>query len=220
MVECDRKERDMPDLIDVSVPLRPEIPVWPGDAPFRITRVSDMGRGDHNNLSEMCLGTHTGTHVDAPAHFLAGGATIDTLPPDALVGRCRVLGIDANEAIGVADLEAHGIAEGERVLLKTRNSALWGSDAFAEDFVHLSTEAAEWLAARKPRCLGVDYLSVGGFHKNGTPVHRALLGAGIWLIEGLDLRRAEPGEYELLCLPLRVAGAEGSPARALLRTLG
>jgi arylformamidase len=207
-------------LIDVTVPLRPTMPVWPGDAAFRITRVSDMAAGDRNNLSELCLGSHTGTHVDAPAHFLPDGASIETLPLDALVGPCRVVAVGAEAEIGVGELERHGIAEGERILIRTRNSALWADDAFHEDFVHLSTDAAEWLAERRPRCVGVDYLSVGGFHKNGTPVHRALLAAGVWLIEGLDLREAEAGEYELLCLPLRVLGAEGAPARALLRTLG
>lgn len=210
----------MSDLIEVSVPLREGMPVWPGDAPFSIRRVSDMDAGDHNNLSELCLGAHTGTHVDAPLHFMAEGMPISDMPPDALVGPCRVLGIGAAEAIAVADLEPHGIEAGERILLKTRNSALWADDAFHEDFVHLSTQAAEWLAAREPRCLGVDYLSVGGFHRNGTPVHRALLGAGVWLIEGLDLSAVEPGRYELLCLPLRLEGAEGAPARALLRRLG
>lgn len=210
----------MSDLIDVSVPLREGMPVWPGDTPFGISRVSDMARGDHNNLSQLCLGAHTGTHVDAPAHFLADGATIDTMPLDALVGECRVLAIEAQDAIPADELRAHDIGEGERVLLKTRNSALWADDTFHEDFVHLSTGAAEYLAEVRPRCLGVDYLSVGGYHSNGTAVHRALLGAGVWLIEGLDLSAVMPGRYELLCLPLRLVGAEGAPARAVLRPLG
>ncbi len=210
----------MSEIVDVSVPLREGMPVWPGDAPFGIRRVSDIEKGDHDTLSEFCLGTHTGTHVDAPAHFVAGGPTIDSLPPDALVGECRVLDIEAREAVPAEELRAHGVRPGERILLKSRNSALWADDAFREDFTYLSTEAAEWLAEVRPTCVGVDYLSVGGFHRNGTPVHRALLGAGIWVIEGLDLSGVGPGRYELLCLPLRVAGAEGAPARAYLRSLG
>ncbi|HEY3318417.1 MAG TPA: cyclase family protein [Coriobacteriia bacterium] len=210
----------MADLIDVSVPMREGMPVWPGDEPFRISRVSDMAAGDRNNLSELRLGTHTGTHVDAPAHFIADGATIDSLPLGALVGECRALELQAPEAISTEELQAHEIRPGERILLKTRNSSLWAAGAFHEDFTYLSTEAAEWLAEVGPGCLGVDYLSVGGFHRNGTAVHRALLGAGIWLIEGLDLSAVTPGSYELLCLPLRLVGAEGAPARALLRPLG
>jgi arylformamidase len=206
--------------IDVSVPLRAGMPVWPGDSPFSMRRVSDIAAGDHNTLSELSLGTHTGTHVDAPAHFIGGGATIDQLPLDALLGACRVLQLDSSEQITADELRAHDPQPGERLLLKTRNSALWDDDAFHTDFVHLSTEAARFLAEVGPRCLGVDYLSVGGYHGNGTDVHLALLGAGIWLIEGLDLREVKAGRYELACLPLRVAGAEGAPARTLLRPLG
>lgn len=210
----------MSDLIDVSVRIREGMPVWPGDAAFRFTRVSDMDAGDHNNLSELSLGSHTGTHVDAPLHFIADAPSIDALPLDALVGPCRVLGIDSPDVITAEELWGHDIRRGERILLKTRNSARWADDAFHTDFVHLSTEAAAYLAQVGLRCLGVDYLSVGGFHANGTPVHQALLGGGVWIVEGLDLTAADPGEYELLCLPLRVAGAEGAPARALLRRLG
>lgn len=210
----------MPDFIDVSVPIREGMPVWPGDAAFERRIVSSMAAGDHNTLSELRLGAHTGTHVDAPAHFIADGATIDTLPLDALVGECRVLPVSATGEISAEELWQHDIRRGERILLKTRNSALWGQDGFQERFAYLSNEAADYLAQVTPLCLGVDYLSVAGFHRNGTPVHRALLGAGIWLIEGLDLSAVEPGRYELLCLPLRVVDGEGAPARALLRTLG
>lgn len=204
-------------IIDVSVRIREGMPVWPGDAAFERRLVSSMAAGDHNTLSELHLGAHTGTHVDAPAHFIADGATLDALPLDALVGECRVLAIDSRDEISAEELWRHDIRRGERILLKTRNSALWAMEGFQERFVHLSNEAADYLAQVGPRCLGVDYLSVAGFHRNGTPVHRALLGAGIWLIEGLDLTSAEPGRWELLCLPLRIEGGEGAPARALLR---
>ncbi len=205
--------------IDVSVPIREGMPVWPGDTPFRMTRVSDLAAGDHNTLSELRLGAHTGTHVDAPAHFIAGAATIDMLPLDSLVGECRVLELLSEEAISAEELRSRDIRPGERILLKTRNSALWADDAFHEGFTYLSTPAAQWLAEVRPRCVGIDYLSVGGFHHNGTEVHRALLGAGVSLIEGLDLSAVKEGVYELVCLPLRLVGAEGAPARALLRTL-
>jgi arylformamidase len=164
------------------------------------------------------MGTHTGTHVDAPGHFSGGASLLEQMPLDALVGPARVLGITAEREISVGELAAYDIAEGERVLLRTRNSAvLWSLDEFCPDYVYLSTDAARYLAGRRPACVGVDYLSVGGFQANGTEVHTALLGAGILLIEGLDLSAAEPGDYELLCLPLSIKGAEAAPARAVLR---
>jgi arylformamidase len=209
----------MAESIDVSVPIRTGMPTYPGDPVFRIRRVSDLAAGDHATVSEVCMGLHTGTHIDAPGHFIDGAPGIASMPADVMVGRARVLGISAETAVSVEELEAHAIQPGERILLKTRNSGMWSDDAFREDFVHLSTAAAHYLASLAPRCLGVDYLSVGGFHKNGTDVHRALLGAGVWLIEGLDLSAVAPGEYELVCLPLRFAEGEASPARALLRTI-
>ncbi len=204
--------------IDVSVPIRVGMPIYPGDPEFRIRRVADLAAGDHATVSEVCMGVHTGTHIDAPGHFIAGAAGISTIPAEATVGPARVLGISAEFSITAEELQACGVAAGERILLKTRNSALWADNAFHEDFVHLTTDAAEYLASLPLRCLGVDYLSVGGFHRNGTPVHRALLGAGIWLIEGLDLSAVEPGDHDLVCLPLRFEDAEASPARALLRS--
>lgn len=205
-------------LYDVSVPVRPGMPAWPGDPALAVERVHDMARGDRNTLSRLELGVHAGTHVDAPAHFIADGETVEDMPLDLMVCEARVVGIAHPEQVTVAELERNAIASGERILLRTRNSALWARDAFAEDFVHLSTDAAEWLAARGIALLGTDYLSVGGYKRNGTEVHRALLGAGVWLVEGLDLAAVGPGRYEMLCLPLRLVGAEGSPARVLLRS--
>lgn len=203
--------------IDVSVPVRTGMPIYPGDPEFRIRRVADLAAGDHATVSEVCMGLHTGTHIDSPSHFIEGAPGIADMPLDAMVGPARVLGMSAEDAVSAEDLRACDIRPGERILLKTRNSALWADDAFHEDFVHLTTEAAAYLASLPPHCLGVDYLSVGGFHGNGTPVHRALLGAGVWLIEGLDLSAVEPGDYDFVCVPLRFEDAEASPARALLR---
>lgn len=204
---------------DVSVPLRGGMVTWPGDAPFAAERVSDIAAGDKNTLSALHMGAHSGTHVDAPAHFLADGETVDRMPLGLMAGRAKVIGIEDRERVTVEELERHSITSGDRVLFRTRNGRLWADEDFATDFVHLSTEAARWLADRGVALVGIDYLSVGGYKRNGSEVHRALLGAGVWLVEGLDLSAVEPGEYEMLCLPLRVEGAEGAPARVLLRTL-
>ena len=207
-------------LIDLTPPIRNTMPVYPGNPGVSVRVVRDVRDGAHSTLSEVTMGTHTGTHVDAPGHFIAGAPLLERMPLEALVGPARVLDINAEREIPVSELERHSIAKGERVLLRTRNSeTLWNLDEFSPDYVYLSTEAAHYLAARRPRCVGVDYLSVGGYQSNGAEVHTALLGAGILLIEGLDLSAAEPGTYELLCLPLSIQGAEAAPARAVLRAL-
>lgn len=206
------------DWIDVSIPLRPGMPHWPGDSPFEIARDKDMSKGDHDNVSRISLGVHTGTHMDAPLHFFADGRPIDTLPFTAVVGRARIIEIEDTESIKPDELDRHDIEPGERILFKTVNSSrAWNSDTFYEDFVYISKEGAAFLAERKILTVGVDYLSVGGFKKDGPETHHALLGAGIWIIEGLNLRDVPSGHYDLICLPLRLSGAEGSPARAILR---
>jgi arylformamidase len=208
------------DWIDVSVPLTSGMLTWPGDPPVRVTRALDQERGDPCTLSHLDLGAHTGTHMDAPLHYLRGGASIDTMPLDATVGPARVIAIADPVSVTAAELEMHALGRGERVLFKTRNSARrWVAEPFDETFVYISHGAALHLAERGVRTVGVDYLSVGGFHHDDETTHRALLGAGIWVIEGLDLSLVEPGDYEMICLPLRVAGADGAPARALLRPL-
>jgi arylformamidase len=191
---------------------------WPGDPAFHIERAQDQERGDVATVSRMTLGVHTGTHVDAPLHFIPNGATIDSMPLDATVGRARVIRIDDPKSIKRGELLPHGIRRGERVLFKTRNSdGAWNSDQFDEDFVFISHDAAAYLAECGILCVGVDYLSVGGFHEDGPETHHALLGAGIWIIEGLNLHGIDPGDYELACLPLKLIGSEGAPARAILR---
>ncbi len=204
--------------VDVSVPLRSGMVHWPDNPPVRIERMLDIERGDVANVSTISLGSHTGTHMDAPIHFVRGGEGMDRMPLDATMGLARVIEIQDPTSIKPDELDPHGIGRGERVLFKTRNSSLaWWTRDFIEDFVYVSQEAARYLAERGVRTVGVDYLSVGGFYADGIETHRALLGAGIWVIEGLDLSRVEPGEHELICLPLKVEGGDGAPARALLR---
>jgi len=204
--------------LDVSVPLKSGMVHWPTDPAASIVQVKSLARGDSCTVSSIEMGAHTGTHMDAPAHFIAGGLTLDKMPLDAIVGRARVIDVKARECVRPADLEGQRIRAGERLLFRTRNSArCWKTDKFVEDFVYISAEAARWLAARRVRTVGVDYLSVGGFKKDGHETHVALLGAGIWIIEGLMLGRVQPGPVDLICLPLRILGADGAPARALVR---
>ncbi|MDY7224752.1 cyclase family protein [Hyalangium rubrum] len=206
------------DWIDVSVPLRTGMVHWPDNPPVKIERVMDLERGDVASVSSMAMGVHTGTHMDAPAHFQRGGVGIDRMPLDATLGLARVIEIQDSVSIKRAELEAASLQPGERVLFRTRNSErCWQTDAFIEDFVFISRDAAAYLAERRVRTVGVDYLSVGGFREDAEETHLALLQAGIWVIEGLNLSSVRAGAYELICLPLRIEGGDGAPARAVLR---
>ena len=193
---------------------------WPGDPAFHIERAEDQAKGDTATVSKMTLGVHTGTHMDAPLHFIQKAATIDEMPLDACVGRARVIEIHDTKSIKSKELADHLIGSGERILFKTSNSThAWNSDEFDENFVFIAQDAARYLAQAGVLCVGVDYLSVGGFREDGPETHHALLEAGIWIIEGLNLSGVEPGDYELICLPLKLIGAEGAPARAILRSI-
>jgi arylformamidase len=191
---------------------------WPGDPDVQITRIQDMQQGGACNVSVLSMSAHTGTHMDAPLHFLAGGAALDALPLAATIGPARVIEIRDPHAIHAAELGAQRIRRGERILFKTRNSARgWSDREFLHDFVYIARDGAEYLADRGVCTVGVDYLSVGGFEHDAHATHVALLQAGIWIIEGLNLSHVQPGSYELICLPLRIQGGDGGPARAILR---
>ena len=207
--------------IDVSVPLYTGMVHWPDNPPVEIEYALSIERGDAANVSKISMGSHTGTHMDAPLHFIENGMSIDQMPLSATMGRARVIEISDPESIKPAELEPHNIQLDERILFKTRNSAHnWESDTFIKDFVYVSKEAADYLASVQVQTVGVDYLSVGGFYKDGQETHHALLSAGIWIIEGLNLLQIKPGEYDLICLPLKIRGRDGAPARAILRPIG
>lgn len=209
--------------IDVSVPIRHGMVHWPSNPPITVERVMDLEHGARANVSKISLGVHTGTHVDAPVHFRAGAGGVDEIPIDALIGPARVIAIRDPVCVTVAELDAAQVAPGERILLKTRNSpSAWErAPEFVPDAVHLSIDAAEWLAAKRVMTIGIDYLSVGGFTvRNGVPVHHALIDAGVWIIEGLDLTNVPAGPCDLICLPIKLAGADGAPARAIVRPHG
>lgn len=205
--------------LDVTIPLRNGMPEWPGDRPFERTLTHSIAGGAGNNLSQFSSSAHAGTHMDAPLHFLADAPSMDTLPIEAVVGRARVIQIRDAEAVRTEELEAHALQAGERVLFRTRNSERRLVEReFATDFVYIAPDAARYLVKQGVRTVGVDYLSVGAFREeSGRETHRVLLGGGIWVIEGLNLADVEPGRYELICLPLRLVGSDGAPARAVLR---
>lgn len=209
------------DWIDISVPLHTGMVHWPGDPSIQIDRMLDMQHGDICNVSKLAMGSHTGTHMDAPLHFIPTGKGLDEMPLSATLGRVRVIEIRDPTSIKPEELRPQRIRRAERILLKTQNSArCWQTDTFVEDFVYISPEAAHYLATLGVRTVGVDYLSVGGFKADGVEIHRALLEAGIWIIEGLNLSQVKPGIYDLICLPLKIAHSDGAPARAIVRKAG
>jgi len=211
----------LPEIVDISVPLLPEMPVWPGNTGVRIVPLRRMVTGDKNNLSGLDCGVHTGTHVDAPWHFLEDGSTAEQLPLDAMIGEAFVAYLPDIDVIAADTLAGLTLPTGTaRLLLHTRNSELWktGITEFRKDFVALTSDAAQWLVDQGIRLIGVDYLSVHRYG-DGPLTHQILLRAGIIMVEGLNLTGVAPGKYELICLPLRLSGADGAPARAVLRRL-
>ncbi len=210
----------MNEWIDISVPLRDGMVTWPGDAKFERTSTLEIAKGDPCNLSQISTTAHIGTHMDAPRHYLAGGAGMESMPIAASIGLARVVEIQDPEAIRRSELKPHHLAKGERVLFKTWNSGhCWKTDHFQKKFIYIEPSAAQYLAEVGVQTVGVDYLSVGGFERGGPETHRILLQSGIWIIEGLNLEHVEPGDYELVCLPLKIIGGDGAPARAVLRKL-
>ena len=205
---------------DISLTIHPEMPVWPSDPPVDLHRSAKMEDGDKFNLTVMNLSAHTGTHVDAPYHFLGGDSpTVEKLPLNLLTGRAYVVELpDTVDLITEQVLEKADIPpRTRRLLFKTRNSAHWARQErnFQTDFVALSPDAAHYLIRRGVRLVGIDYLSIAPFG-DGLATHQAFLQAGVVILEGLDLSKIAPGRYTLYCLPLKLAGADGAPARAIL----
>jgi arylformamidase len=202
-------------IFDVSVPVRPGMIIYEGDPDLELERWESMADGATANISRLSLGVHTGTHVDAPLHFLDDAPGTEVIELSKLIGPAVVVdGLALDGAIDADALAGLGIPEGaERVLLKTPNSRLWESNTFTPDFVRLDGSGARWVVERGVAAIGIDFLSIGDHE-----AHRVLLSAGVVPLEGLDLREVEPGEYELICLPLRIEGSDGAPARVVLRS--
>ncbi len=206
-------------IIDISLTLSPDAPVWPGSQGFHLSWSKKLNRGDSCNNSQISCDSHTGTHLDAPSHFIGNGVTIDQLPLEILIGPCSVIHLPDGDEITSDDLSKAKIEiQNPRLLIRTDNSQLWAlnKNDFNEDFIALTSDAAQWIVNQGIKLIGIDYLSIGKF-KNGDLTHQILLEAGVIVLEGLNLSNAAPGEYELLCLPLNIKGAEGALARAVLR---
>ncbi|MFN7917631.1 MAG: cyclase family protein [Vicinamibacterales bacterium] len=204
-------------LIDISVPLDSSLATYPGNTPFGLKPIKRLARGDSSNVSTLHMSAHAGTHVDAPRHFFDDGAGVEALPLEMLCGRTRVVELTTRRGVTAEDLSEFDLSEDLRLLLKTTNSRLWGSPEFHTDFVGVTEGGARFLVDRGVKVLGVDYLSVEPYKTPGAPAHHVLLGSGTIVIEGLNLRDVEPGMYEMFCLPLAVVGADGAPARVVLR---
>lgn len=209
-------------IYDITIAISDRVPIYKGDPTADVEAVTQISKGAHANVSKMCFGVHTGTHVDAPNHFIDGHRRVDQLDLDKLIGKCRVIKIDETSD---AVLPEHlGDLDGvERVLFKTRNSAFWNEPekGFRTDFTYISSEAARILVDKGVKLAGIDYLSVEKFGSEDFATHITLLGAEIVIIEGVDLREIAPGDYELICLPLKYTGGggDGAPARTILREI-
>ena len=204
-------------IYDVSVPLQAGMPTYAGEPGPRLEYLKQIARGDSANVTALSLGSHTGTHVDAPHHFLDGRSTVEAMPVNALIGPAQVAELSEQRHITADDLEAAALPpETSRLLIKTRNSRFWDDDEFHTDFVGLTGEAARWLVERRFVLVGIDYLSIEQFRSPTHEVHKTLLEANVIILEGLDLRHIPAGLYTVVCAPLKVVGGDGAPARVFL----
>lgn len=206
-------------IFDITVALHPNLPVWPGDPHIILERYRKLSKGDNSNDSRLACSVHCGTHIDAPAHFIENGITIEQLPLNMLVGTAIVFEFPNIDMITPDLLETQNLGpQTKRLLLKTKNSDLWKNPdhEFNQNYVALSAESASWIVNKGIKLVGIDYLSIQMFKDAEPLTHRILLDAGIIILEGLNLREVDPGEYQLICLPLKLAGSDGAPARAIL----
>jgi len=206
-------------FLDISLPVSPELPVWPGDPPVILQRHRSISKGNASNVSRLACSVHAGTHVDAPAHFCEEGATVEQLPLDILIGPAFVAELPEVDVITPEILNAVAIPpDCIRLLFKTKNSALWSEpdSRFNPEYVALSADAAGWIVRKGLRLVGIDYLSIQKFDDPEPVTHLTLLDAGIVIVEGLNLKNIKPGSYQLICLPLKLSGSDGSPARVVL----
>lgn len=206
-------------IYDISVPIRSGGVIYPGNPEIDITLQQAVAKGAGANVSLIRFGSHTGTHADAARHFFDDGQPVDQIPLDRLIGRALLLSFpDQLRSIGAAELEAHDLKGHTRILLRTRNSGLLSKNEFAPDYTYLAPDGAEYLVDKGVELVGVDYLSIEQFHSGHHRTHRTLLAKSVVIVEGLDLSAPPPGEYQLVCLPLRIEGCDGAPARAVLIT--
>lgn len=204
-------------IYDISVPIRSGGLVYPGNPEIEITLQQAVAKGAGANVSFIRFGSHTGTHADAARHFFDDGQTVDAIPLERLIGPALLLSFaDDLRAVTAADLQKHVLKGHTRVLLRTRNSALLSQKEFAQDYTYLAPDGAQYLVDNGVELVGIDYLSIEQFHSGHHKTHRTLLARSVVILEGLDLSVPAPGEYQLICLPLRIEGCDGAPARAVL----
>lgn len=207
-------------LYDVTVAISNELPVYPGDPPVKVTRVMSLEQGDVARVSHLSFSTHIGTHIDPPYHFMRDGQPLDQVPLDVFIGPASVIDVGEVDVIDAAVLRRFDLAGATRVLFKTKNSRFWHTtNEFQTSFVYLEADAAALLVECGVRLVGIDYLSVEKFNFEEPTTHWTLLGANVVIVEGLDLTEVPPGDYELLCLPLKIKDGDGGPARVVLRDL-
>ena len=204
-------------IYDISVPIRSGGLVYPGNPEIEITLQQAIAKGAGANVSLIRFGSHTGTHADAARHFFDDGQTVDKIPLERLIGPALLVSFaDDVRSIGAAELKAHDLRGRKRILLRTRNSALLAQREFVRDYTYLAPDGAEYLVDKGIEVVGIDYLSIEQFHSGHHKTHRTLLAKSVVILEGLDLSVPPPGEYQLICLPLRIEGCDGAPARAVL----
>jgi arylformamidase len=235
--KSDNSSKGLPagkNLIDITIPLRDGMVRWPSDYIPRVERVMDQDKGDEVTLTTLKVTSHAGTHIDAPLHFVSKGGTIDEMPLETMIGPARVIEIKDPESIKLDELRPYDVQRGERILFKTQNSSkLYKTDKFSKEYVYVSYEAAEYLVDRGIVLVALDYLSISKYeteadwdslteyltNSNVHRVHRIFLENGIYILETVNLSGVEPGEYELICLPIKLESGEAGLARAILRTL-
>lgn len=205
-------------IYDVSVPITNTMPVWPSDPPVKLTPQSHPSRdGSHTaRLTAIDMGSHTGTHIDAPWHFVDGGKKLNEIPLTTLVGDAIVVAVEGTKSIARTSIESFDFQAAERVLFKTENSKHWRDDAFFEQFVYLEPDAAEFLVEQGVRLVGIDYLSIDRYKSESHPTHFVLLGRNVVVLEGLNLSQIKPGRYQMIALPLNLQDADGAPTRVIL----
>ena len=204
--------------IDITLPIHTGRIVWPGDPGVKVEKLLQIEKGDICNTSHLSTPVHVGTHVDAPLHFVDGGEGVEKLPIPSLIGRAKVFETADETEIKLKVIEEKGIEQGDIVIFKTINSSKYlRENNFNENYIYLSTEAAEYLVSKNISTVGIDYYSIAGINSNLIECHQILLGAGVTIVEGLDLSEISPGLYDFICMPLKIIGSDGAPARAVIR---
>ncbi|WP_345993677.1 cyclase family protein [Sulfurimonas sp. HSL-1716] len=206
-------------IFDVSVPVSKNMISWPGDPSVELSKSVSIAKGDLCNVTNLCMGVHSGTHIDAPYHFIESGDTVDAIDIELLIGDCLVIEVDVQTTIEYEDIRSYNIHGYTKILFKTKNSTFWKDDFFHKDFISLGMSAAKYLVENNIGLIGIDYLSIESFNSKDASIHKFLLEKNVIILEGLNLANIKSGRYELICMPLKLIGTDGAPARVVLKSL-